>query len=81
MSYKEKGLGSIAFDFLDKEDRIFHVKDAYEIEFQVVCYNDVVELIDILNSFYEKTKAERDSFFSCIKDIEKLMGHNIHDKD
>ncbi len=39
---------------------------------------EVIESTDIK---LEEARAERDSYLSCIKDIEKLMGHNIHDKD
>ncbi len=39
------------------------------------------ELIESTDMKLEEAKAERDSYLSCIKDIEKLMGHNIHDKD
>lgn len=56
-----KELGVAAFDFLDKEDKVFHVKDIDGVEFQVVSYSDVVDMISMLVNFNKNIEAERDA--------------------
>jgi hypothetical protein len=39
------------------------------------------QVIEIMETQLEEEKKEREDYLSCINDIEKLMGQNIHYKD